>query len=356
MLLLLSDRGEPPPEVAGFCRRQGLQVCSLRTVAELEQVLAGGPPAAAAWDLASAAGDQPVTRRLRSHPLLEHVPLIVYGEGLPGSQGSQVSSPGITSFLLKPAPGQALLDAVSVTCPPGEAGTILIVDDEESTREAYRQILSVGLPDYVLRMAADGREAVTAAAEHVPNLVLLDLMMPVMDGFDVLDRLRADPATRRVPVVILSSRTLNQEDVRRLQAHALVTFQSKGILSEDEVAAAVQRALSGSDRLQPQTSGLVKTAIAYLQQSYARPIARWEVAEAVGTSEDYLTHIFRRELGLTPWDYLNRYRVEQAKGLLRGTSDSISSIAARVGLKDQAYFSRLFRKVTGLSPNAYRNQ
>jgi AraC-like DNA-binding protein len=97
-----------------------------------------------------------------------------------------------------------------------------------------------------------------------------------------------------------------------------------------------------------------KQAIAYLHQNYTRPISRWEIAEAVGVSEDYLSRIFNRELNISPWDYLNRYRVLQSKQLLLNTTDSIGAIAHQVGFKDQAYFSRVFHKVTGVSPQVFR--
>jgi AraC-like DNA-binding protein len=73
-------------------------------------------------------------------------------------------------------------------------------------------------------------------------------------------------------------------------------------------------------------------------------------------SENYLTHIFGRELGLSPWQYLNRYRIKQAQELLHRTSDSITAVALQVGFNDPAYFSRVFRKQVGLSPSAYREQ
>jgi transcriptional regulator GlxA family with amidase domain len=140
----------------------------------------------------------------------------------------------------------------------------------------------------------------------------------------------------------------------RLEQHALVTLQSKGILTEAEIAAALNRALFSSDTLPQQTSALVKRAVAYLHQNYARPLARWEIAEAIGVSEDYLSRVFNRELGLSPWDYVNRYRIYQAQELLRRTSDSIRVIAHQVGFKDQAYFSRVFRNIAGVSPGKFR--
>ena len=63
-----------------------------------------------------------------------------------------------------------------------------------------------------------------------------------------------------------------------------------------------------------------------------------------------------QELGLSPWDYLNRFRVCQAKELFRRTQGSVKSIAGQVGFKDPKYFSRVFRKLTDLSPSEYREQ
>ncbi|HSH78032.1 MAG TPA: helix-turn-helix domain-containing protein [Herpetosiphonaceae bacterium] len=193
-------------------------------------------------------------------------------------------------------------------------------------------------------------------AEEVPSLVLLDLVMPGMEGTDVLDQMRADPRLRQVPVIILSSKLLTLDDIKRLEQHAHVTLQSKGILSEEETIALLQRVLFDADALPPQTSALDKRAVAYMHQNYARQISRSELAQAVSTSEDYLSRVFNRELGLSPWQYLNRYRIYQAKELLRRTNDSISSIAQHVGFHDQRYFSRVFRNLTGSTPKEFRER
>jgi AraC-like DNA-binding protein len=121
-----------------------------------------------------------------------------------------------------------------------------------------------------------------------------------------------------------------------------------------ETISAMNRAIFGTDTLPTHTSGLVKQAIAYLHQNYMHSVSRWEIADAVGVSEDYLSRVFNRELTISPWDYLNRYRVLQSKALLLQTTDTIGAIAHQVGFKDQAYFSRVFHKVTGMSPQAFR--
>jgi AraC-like DNA-binding protein len=177
-----------------------------------------------------------------------------------------------------------------------------------------------------------------------------------MDGFDVLDRMRANEQVRRVPVLILSNRLLDLDDVERIEQHVLVTLQSKGILSEDEMITFLQRAIFSQDTLSQHTSALVKRTVVYLHQNYNRPFSRWEVAEAVGASEDYLSRVFHREMSISPWEYLNRYRILQARELLHCTDDNIKTVARRVGFADPAYFSRVFRKVVGTSPSAYRKQ
>jgi YesN/AraC family two-component response regulator len=217
-------------------------------------------------------------------------------------------------------------------------------------------VVEEGLPNYPIRLAENGEVALAAMAKEVPSLVLLDLVMPNLSGADVLDQMRADPNLRQVPVIILSNKMLSLDDVKRIESHTHVTLQSKGIWSEEETITALNRAIFGADVLPVHTSALVKQAIAYLHQNYTRPISRWEIAEAVGVSEDYLSRVFNRELNISPWDYLSRYRVLQSKQLLLNTTESIGVIARQVGFKDQAYFSRVFSKLVGQSPQGYREK
>jgi AraC-like DNA-binding protein len=94
--------------------------------------------------------------------------------------------------------------------------------------------------------------------------------------------------------------------------------------------------------------------MAYLHEHYAEPIARQDIARHVGMDEDYLTACFRKELGVTPVVYLNRYRVSQARRLLTETDKSITEIALETGFSDSGYFSRVFRREVGKSPETYR--
>ncbi len=311
---------------------------------------------ALAWDLSTARpGDWSLVRRLRHYPRLAQAPFILYGKEIAETAGAEAQPAGLTGFVVKSSEDRTLLDAIDALCPVQGTGPVLVVDDDPRDRQAHRTLAERALPGIPIVEAEDGKSALAAMTQAAPALVLLDLVMPGMGGLEVLDRMRSESQLRSVPVVILSNKVLSLEDVKRLEGYTRVTFQSKGLWTEAEAAAAMNRALFGSEALPAHTSRLVKRSIAYLHQNYARTLSRWEIAEAVGVSEDYLSRVFSRELGISPWDYLNRYRILQAKALLRQTREIVGAIARTVGFKDQAYFSRVFRKITGLSPQAYRD-
>jgi AraC-like DNA-binding protein len=270
----------------------------------------------------------------------------------PGTAPPDAAADGLTGFVAKTAPARTLRELVEAVGPA--AGPVLVVDDDPEVRRAHAALAAEGLPGVTVRTAADGEEALAAMAAEVPGLVLLDIVMPRMDGFALLERMRATPGLRRVPVIVLTNKVLGAEDVRRIEGHGRVTLQAKGVWSDEETIAALNRSLFGTERLPAGTGALVKRAMAWLARNHAAPVARWQLAEAVGASEDYLARVFRRELGVSPWEYLNRYRVHRAGEMLRASDESVKAIAARVGFRDPAYFTRIFARVTGRPPTEYR--
>jgi signal transduction histidine kinase/AraC-like DNA-binding protein/ABC-type sugar transport system substrate-binding protein len=353
-LVIISAYEQPVAPVRDLCQRQGWEIARLHPGDDLHQLLRRVQPIALAWDLAHAGqSDWDIIQQIRELPQLGQIPLIVYGQDQPDAPDPSV---GLTNFLVKPLIGLALIDMIAAMRPAAGAGApVLIVDDDPQARQLYQGLVATALPNYPIRTAAGGAAALSVLAEETPCLVILDLIMPEIDGFTVLEHLRAEPSTRRIPVLVMSGRTLSREDIQRLD-HSFVTFQSKEILSPSEAGASFQRALAVTDALPQQTSALVKQAIAYLQERYMQPISRRQLAAEIGVNKDYLSHIFHQELGISPWDYLNRYRVRQAKLLLRDTNQSITEIATQVGFEDLSYFSRVFNKHAGCSPRAYREQ
>jgi len=191
--------------------------------------------------------------------------------------------------------------------------------------------------------------------KEVPGLVILDLVMPGADGFQVLEKLRSSQATCRVPVIVISGKLLTFEDIEKLN-YARVTLYAKDILSAEEITASLQQSFRGERSLSQPTSLLVKQSLVYLQQNYDQSLTRRQLAQAVGVTENYLSQIFRQELGISPWDCLSRLRILKAKDLLLSSDRNITEVACQVGFDDPAYFSRVFKKMTGISPQAFRNR
>ena len=114
---------------------------------------------------------------------------------------------GITNLVTKPVGGKTLTEAIGALFPAKSAGFILIVDDDPQALELYRGMVAQGLSGYPISTAPDGAKALEMMKKEPPSLVILDLIMPGMDGFAVLEWMRANPSTRSVPVLILSGRS-----------------------------------------------------------------------------------------------------------------------------------------------------
>ncbi len=349
VLLLISESAIPAQPIVDLSRRRGLALQRIRENDDLAATLRDIQPVAIACDLAEARPSVwRLMQRLHQHPSLCQLPLVIYN-GAPSDFG------GMTSVLTKPVTSPALADTLRGLLPETTIRSILIVDDDPEARAFYHGVVRQALPGFPVELAADGQQALDFVAGDVPSLVILDLTMPGVDGFDVLEQLRTDPRTCNVPVLVLSGRLLSLEDVQRLD-YARVIFQSKNLLAADEVAPLLKRTLSGTGRVPQPTSTLVKRALAYLHQNYGQPISRHDIAQAIGVSENYLSLIFRQELGLSPLEYLTRFRIQQAKELLRNSEIPVTDIANQVGFDDPAYFSRVFHKQVGRSPRAYRKE
>lgn len=120
----------------------------------------------------------------------------------------------------------------------GERPLLLVADDEPDAREALSQVLA---PEYDVASASDGQEALDLARAEHPDVVLLDIVMPRLDGFEVLERLRHDPATADIPVIFVSGRGDDAVKVRSLDLGAVDYLQKP--FSERELRARVERTL-----------------------------------------------------------------------------------------------------------------
>ena len=192
------------------------------------------------------------------------------------------------------------------------ARTFLVVDDDPDTLEMHARIVQAHASSNRVLSARNGREALEILERAPVDLVLLDLMMPEMDGFAVLEAMRAARVMRDIPVIVVTGQVLTEAEMARLN-QGVATVLSKGLFSLDETLARLSPALERQHKLSSEAQRLVRKAMAYLQQNYQEPSSRHDLALHVGLNDDYLTYCFRQELGMTPIAYLNRYRVTQAK-------------------------------------------
>lgn len=351
-LLLISSSDEARPEVAEAARARGLELRRVGIRDAEDGTIDALDAAAIAWDSSSATEEEAALfRRLRKRPRFASLPFLLYG------------SERVTEAFVDKGSGVAsLARALSLALPEatakdgaGEAPVIVVADDDESARASLRRALAERFPGTDILEASDGEEAWSLLRAKKPIVAVLDISMPGASGFDVVRRMRGDERLRAVPAVLLSSKVISMEDVRSIESSSRVVIGNKGVLSSEAAAGEAGRMATGSDLLPAGTSAIVKRGIAFLNEHYAAPLTRWQIAQAVNASEDYLTRLFRKELELSPWEYLTRLRIEHAKELLASGSESVAVIGARVGFPDHAYFSRVFKKVEGRSPQAYRD-
>ncbi|HEY2934952.1 MAG TPA: response regulator, partial [Gaiellaceae bacterium] len=156
-----------------------------------------------------------------------------------GNGRDRAAALGAADFLAKPISPEGLRAAVARVLPEGR-GRILVVDDDARVRGLVVETLgALGLE---LAEAADGEEALAAVAERRPDVVVLDLVMPGMDGLAVLETLQADPATRTLPVIVLTAKRLSAAERERLRGRA-VSLLEKSVYSAAELRRLVGLAL-----------------------------------------------------------------------------------------------------------------
>ena len=230
---------------------------------------------------------------------------------------------------------------------------VLIVDDDPGTLNMHAQIVRAEFPQHQVLLASSGKEALQLLQSSHPDLVLLDLMMPEVDGFSVLEAMQRMENARQIPVIVISAKTLTEEEMERLNRSVAVVLR-KGMFTSAETLLHIKDCLMHRQKLSSEAQRIIRKAMAYIHEHFAEPIGREDVARYAGVSEGYLSRCFTQETGLSLIHYVARYRVQQAKQSLRISEKSITEIALEVGFSDSNYFSRAFRREVGISPLAYR--
>ncbi len=179
-----------------------------------------------------------VLQALKRNPATAPIPVIIVSMADDHKTGLALGAIGVVS---KPVDRLALLAEVRRVVPPGRA-SVLVVDDVASERRLMAAMLEgEGLE---VRQASDGPECLARVTERLPDAIALDLTMPGMSGFDVLDALRNDPRTRVLPVIIVTARDLSGEERARLRGRVAAVVEKSRLPSGDllvEIARILER-------------------------------------------------------------------------------------------------------------------
>ena len=162
-----------------------------------------------------------------------------------------------------------------------------------------------------------------------------------------------EKSLQAVPVIVLTAQRLNAQEMKLLN-DGVSAVLSKGIFTSSETLAHIDQALCRNPRLGSENQRLVRKVMAFIHENFDQPASRKELADLAGVSERHLNRCFSQELGITPLNYLNRYRIQQAKQLIEQNHLSITEVMGRVGFTTSSHFSHVFRREVGVSPSDYK--
>lgn len=257
---------------------------------------------------------------------------------------------------------------------------ILLVEDDAVSRNLFQNFLET--KGFQIFGAEDGLTGLEIARQHIPDLVLCDIMLPNINGYEVLSQLRSDPITAPITFIFLTVKSTTL-DWRRGMNLGADDYLAKPVTA-DELLRAISTRLqrqadlkrcyraelntdesNSSTKATPQTvqqfrfppiTEELKAVFEFIEANYTRDITLCDVAQVVGYSPAYLTNRVKQETGNTINRWIIERRVAAACALLETTDWSVDKIASTVGYSNVSYFFRQFRQYRGTTPSDWRKQ
>lgn len=244
---------------------------------------------------------------------------------------------------------------------------VVLVDDESIITEGLRRV--VDWPAYncqVVALASDAVSGAQAIRQYRPHILFTDIKMPGEDGLTMLAGLKGEFPRMQIAVLTGYRDFEYAQRAIRLGVSRFLLKPSK----MDELEEAVAHMTQTLDRLPPEPEGeglpeeeddlpansfVARQAQGYITEHYADRLSLQDVADHCYVSQWHLSKLLNRHLGQTFYDLLNSVRVRQAKELMEDPALRISEVAERVGYADTAHFSRVFKKLEGVSAGEWHN-
>ena len=244
--------------------------------------------------------------------------------------------------------------------------TAALVEDEQIMLDELLYTIpwdELGLE--IVGTAKDGIEGEELLKKELPDIVITDIRLPGQDGLEMLEKAGTEYA------VILSGHTDFSYTRKAIQLGVFDYLQKP--FDDDELMDTLKRLIKKIEEDTPAAdtgkapeedmiplpknirNHLIKSAISYIREHFSENIGLSDVAKHTRSSENHISSLFKEESGMNFLSYLNAVRLNHAAGLLRKTSMNITEVSLASGFPTPSYFSRMFRRYTGLTPSQYRD-
>lgn len=227
---------------------------------------------------------------------------------------------------------------------------ILMIDDDYLDLEGM-QVLLKQLPFEISNVytALSAREARQTVQKKNIQIILCDVEMPQESGLEFARWLNQEGIM--IPLIFVTSHASFEYAAEAVRLHV------HDYLLKPVSARALQEAMaraSAYSQVIKEEEDVITPVTDYIKEHLSEKISREQLADLVYLHPDYLTHVFKEKTGLSLSAWILKERLNQSRNLLRNTNKSISVIALDCGFSDASYFTRIFRRETGISPRQYR--
>ena len=248
--------------------------------------------------------------------------------------------------------------------------TVLVIDDNNDIRQYEHTLLQ---DSYIVLEAADGKEGLEVAKREVPDLVICDVMMPVMNGLVFTEQLKTHTATSHIPVIMLTAKNLEEHRAEGYEhgADSYITkpFHSKVLLARIEnllkQRKLLKRLFQGSkeaeqeiaeSHLEDRDKQFLKQLHSIIQKNLSdSEFGVEDIGKQIGLSRVQLYRKVKAMTGSSVVDLLRKARLAKAKRLLESRSMSVSEVAYDVGFSAPSYFTKCFKDEFGMLPGDVGN-
>ncbi len=238
---------------------------------------------------------------------------------------------------------------------------LLIADDEDMIRNGLAKYIQLHTDRFdKIYLAENGQIAIDTIFRHEPDLMLLDVQMPIKNGIDVMQE--AQRAGIMPITIILSGydefKYAQQAMHYGAKDYLLKPSRSSDILKKlnDTADGLLGEKETKNNADKSGKNGFVEIAREYINEHYYENLTLNEVAEKAGITAGYLSTLFSQQMNCSFVDYLNEVRIEHACSYLQQNYFKTYEIAYKVGYNDEKYFSKVFKKIAGMSPSEYKRR